>query len=50
MCLDNEEKKELDSEVTEDELGEALYRLRSHKTPGCDSLQSEFYKVFLETC
>ena len=44
--LTDQQRHDLDAEISLTELGEALYKMKSSKTPGCDGLPSEFYKVF----
>ena len=44
--LDAAQKKELEEDVSVDELGKALKQMKPNKTPGCDGLPCEFYKVF----
>ncbi len=39
-------KKLCDSDVTEEEINEAITQLSNGKSPGLDGLSSEFYKVF----
>ena len=40
-------KEELDEPISQKEVSKALYTMASNKSPGCDGLPPEFYKVFL---
>ena len=42
--LSNEEKEMCDSDITENEVYEAIVRLKHNKSPGIDGLTPEFYK------
>ncbi len=41
-----DDKKLCDSDITEEEINEAITQLSNGKSPGLDCLSSEFYKVF----
>lgn len=41
-----DDKKLCDSDITEEEINEAITQLSNGKSPGLDGLSSEFYKVF----
>ena len=44
--LSEKDREELESEITEKELQEALEQTENEKTPGCDGIPYEFYKKF----
>ena len=44
--LTEEQKAELDQPLTLEELGAALKQMKNGKSPGCDGLPCEFYKMF----
>lgn len=44
--LSSEEKEELDQPLDISELAKAIQSMENGKTPGCDGLQAEFYKMF----
>ena len=41
-----EEKNQLDQDITIQEMGVGLKSMKPRKTPGCDGLPTEFYKIF----
>ena len=46
--IDESESKSLDEEFTIEEFGLALKSMANNKTPGCDGIPCEIYKVFWE--
>ncbi len=44
--LTAKEKNDLDKDITIDDLAFALRNCKNNKTPGCDGIPVEFYKVF----
>ena len=46
--LSNEQSIVMNREITLAELGTALFNLKNGKTPGCDGLPIDWYKVFGE--
>ena len=44
--LSNRDKESLDKPITLEDLAHALKNCKNNKTPGCDGLPVEFYKVF----
>lgn len=46
--LSKEEALSMISDVTENEIREAIRKLKNNKSPGTDGLPGEFYKCFLE--
>ena len=46
--ISEESKERLDSPITMDKIGKALFELENNKVPGTDGFQPEFYKMFYE--
>ena len=46
--VSDKDKKELNQPITIEELHKSLLSLASNKTPGCDGLPPEWYRVFWE--
>ena len=44
--ISDEEKNEADNPITTSEINQAILDLNTQKTPGCDGLPVEFYRVF----
>ena len=46
--LEEQEKQELEGEISIDEVWQALNGFQNHKTPGDDGFTKEFYEAFFD--